>query len=63
MPRVVAGVGGDGGGRPGEGEAVGGCGGSRVDGVGVAAPRQDSPPDDTRGILIRSVCSHFNKGF
>lgn len=56
-------MGGDDGGRPGEGEAVGGYGGSRVDGVGVAAPRRDSPPDDTRGIIIRSVCSDFNKGF
>lgn len=43
-------MGGDDGGRPGEEEAVGGCGGSRVDGVGVAAPRRDSPPESARAL-------------
>lgn len=34
-------------GKPGEGEEEGGCGGSKGDGVGGAAPHWGMQPDDT----------------
>lgn len=54
--------GGDGGDMPGEEVVVGGCGGSRGDGVAVAAPRLGTPPADrhTTSLSPQSGCSRIN---